>query len=93
MYVYTMNFEDLQKHANSVLMTVVNGLSKEKLLTEKERSDILTNYSIIVEKDTWLPDWLVKVLKLKENAVTYRLVKVINRKEDIDILVKEEKNA
>ena len=74
--------EELQRHLNQAFINTITSLYKEKFITLKQSDDLCTNYSIIIENKNWLPKTLSKWLGLNNGNVYYRLVKVINRKEN-----------
>ena len=77
--VYTYTDEQLAQMANNVLLSVVESLKREKYLTDEQSVDILTNYSIMVETNGWLPKFLSKWMKLDDDKMIFRLVKAIGR--------------
>lgn len=87
---FTLTNEEMQKHANGVLQVVINGLVETNDLNVGRAAKILEEYSIVVEKSSWLPPSLQKLLKMKEGAIQYRLVRVLGRRVDIDYYKKEE---
>lgn len=77
--VYTYTDEQLAQMANNVLLNVVESLKREKYLTDEQSVDILTNYSIMIETNGWLPKFLSKWMKLDDDKIIFRLVKAIGR--------------
>lgn len=77
--VYTYTDEQLAQMANNVLLNVVESLKREKYLTDEQSVDILTNYSIMIETNGWLPKFLSKWMKLDDDKMIFRLVKAIGR--------------
>ena len=77
--VYTYTDEQLAQVANNVLLSVVESLKREKYLTDEQSVDILTNYSIMIETNGWLPKFLSKWMKLDDDKMIFRLVKAIGR--------------
>ena len=77
--VYTYTDEQLAQVANNVLLSVVESLKREKYLTDEQSVDILTNYSIMIETNGWLPKFLSKWMKLDDDKIIFRLVKAIGR--------------
>ena len=77
--VYTYTDEQLAQMANNVLLNVVESLKREKYLTDEQSVDILTNYSIMIETNGWLPKFLSKWMKLDDGRMIFRLVKAIGR--------------
>ena len=77
--VYTYTDEQLAQMANNVLLNVVESLKREKYLTDEQSVDILTNYSIMIEANGWLPKFLSKWMKLDDDKMIFRLVKAIGR--------------
>jgi hypothetical protein len=77
--VYTYTDEQLAHMANNVLLSVVESLKREKYLTDEQSVDILTNYSIMIETNGWLPKFLSKWMKLDDDKMIFRLVKAIGR--------------
>lgn len=77
--VYTHTDEQLAQMANSILLSVVGSLKREKYLTDEQSVDILTNYSIMIETNGWLPKFLSKWMKLDDDKMIFRLVKAIAR--------------
>lgn len=77
---YVFNNDELQGHLNTAFVNAITSLSKEKYLTQKQCDEICSNYSIIIESNTWLPKALSKWLGLADNRIHYRLAKVINRR-------------
>ena len=77
--VYTYTDEQIAQMANNVLLSVVESLKREKYLTDEQSVDILTNYSIMVETNGWLPKFLSKWMKLDDDKMIFRLVKAIGR--------------
>lgn len=77
--VYTYTDEQLAQMANNVLLNVVESLKREKYLTDEQSVDILTNYSIMIETNGWLPKFLSKWMKLDDDKMIFRMVKAIGR--------------
>ena len=77
--VYTYTDEQLAQMANNILLSVVESLKREKYLTDEQTADILTNYSIMIETNGWLPKFLSKWMKLDDDKMIFRLVKAIAR--------------
>lgn len=77
--VYTYTDEQLAHMANNVLLSVVESLKREKYLTDEQSVDILTNYSIMIETNGWLPKFLSKWMKLDDDKMIFRMVKAIGR--------------
>ena len=77
--VYTYTDEQLAQMANNVLLNVVESLKREKYLTDEQSVDILTNYSIMIETNGWLPKFLSKWMKLPDDKMIFRMVKAIGR--------------
>lgn len=77
--VYTYTDEQLTHMANNVLLSVVEALKREKYLTGEQTVDILTNYSILIETNGWLPKFLSKWMKLDDDRMIFRMVKAIGR--------------
>ena len=77
--VYTYTDEQIAQMANNVLLNVVESLKREKYLTDEQSVDILTNYSIMIETNGWLPKFLSKWMKLDDDKIIFRLVKAIGR--------------
>ena len=78
--IYSINDEGLLGVSNSVMTSVIGGLMKEGYLTEEQVNDIGKNYSIIIEKKSWVPVYLAKILGLDTDKDAYvRLVKAIGR--------------
>lgn len=78
--VYTFTDEELARMANEVLLSVVDSLKREKYLTDEQSVDILTNYSIMIETNGWLPKFLSKWMKLDDDKMIFRMVKAIGRR-------------
>lgn len=79
MTIYEVTAEQLLRNANTTLGTVVDGLRREGYLTQEQADHIHTNYSVVIEKRDWLPDFLVDWLGIKDNTFKVRLVKAIGR--------------
>lgn len=77
--VYTYTDEQLAHMANNVLLSVVESLKREKYLTDEQSVDILTNYSIMIETNGWLPKFLSKWMKLDDDKMIFRMVKAVGR--------------
>lgn len=77
--VYTHTDEQLAQMANNILLSVVESLKREKYLTDEQSVDILTNYSIMIETNGWLPKFLSKWMNLDDCKMIFRLVKAIGR--------------
>ncbi len=81
MKMFSLTSEDFQLHANRVMIAVVDGLAKEGLLESDDADIILKNYSVLVENDSWMPQFLMDWLGMKSDTFRYRLVRAIGREE------------
>lgn len=79
MNVYSLDSEQLQQYVNSAFVNVVNGLVKEKYLTKTKADEIIGNYSVVMETNRWLPKSVSKWLKLKDDRLTFRLMRAVDR--------------
>ena len=80
--IYSMDDEGLLGFSNSVMTSVIGGLMKEGYLTQEQVTEIGLNYSVIIERKSWVPEFLAKFLGLNnEKDARVRLVKAIGRTE------------
>ena len=81
MKVHQLDDMQMQKLANNVLCSILDGLVAEGYITEAQSDDIALNYSVMLEKKSWLPPMLANWIGLtEESLMSMRLVKAIGRK-------------
>ena len=76
---YVFETHEFQQHLNNSFMNTIHALCAEGFITEDQRDEIGTNYSVIMESSNWMPRVLCKWLGLKDDKVVYRLVKAVGR--------------
>lgn len=76
---YQLDDAGLQRVANQVLGVCIDSLRKEGKIDQALADDVHTNYSIIIEKNTWLPEFLSKWMGFKEGRAVFRLVRAVGR--------------
>jgi hypothetical protein len=76
---YVFEPVEFQQHLNNSFVNTIHALCAEGYITEDQRDEIVTHYSIIMESPKWMPKILCKWLGLKEDKVVYRLVKAVGR--------------
>lgn len=77
MKILQMTDSDLQLHANLVLVEIVNSLTKEGFINKEKSDDVLKNYAVVVENDSWLPEFLQKFFEIDDGKMRYKMVKRI----------------
>lgn len=84
MVVNTLTDDEILRILNTTFIVTVNGLKDEGMLTHDQVQNLYKNYSIIIERKTWLPDFLSKWLSLDKNdLIKVRLVRAIGRVEEV----------
>jgi len=79
MDVYSVDAVEMQEYVNNAYASIIRGLHKEKYLTKAEADHLFGHYSVMVETTKWLPKSISKWLGLKEDNLSFRLVKAIGR--------------
>ena len=77
--MHTMSDEELQRLVNMALASIAEGLEEEGYVEKGKSKEIMIKYSVIVERNTWLPKWVSEKLKLEKDRIIFRLVKAIGR--------------
>ena len=89
---YVFEPVEFQKHLNNSFVNTINAIHKEKFITEKQRVELLNNYSVMMESPHWLPKFVCKWIGLKEKEVVYRLVRAVGRCENEGSYTDEDDN-
>lgn len=79
MEVYRLDHVELQEYVNNAFNRTLWALHKEKYLTKAQVNELLGNYSIIIETSRWLPKTVSRWLGLKEDQLSFRLVRAVDR--------------
>ena len=75
---YQMNLDDLTNTANTAMVAIIDGLTKEGYITKEQNKEVLEQYFVIAKKKSF---WKRIITKGNDDHPMYQFLKNCNTKE------------
>lgn len=76
---FSMTEIELQQYLNKSFLNTMRALQKEKYLTKKECDEIVGNYSIVIESQSWMLKSVCEWLGFNKDDYCFRLMRAVDR--------------